>query len=134
MAEHSDSKREIEPDYSGYVDEYRFIPLTPTLEKALARMVEKHEIESRDEAEELEGMGYIRDLTFYLGNAYSFEVTAKGKRYAGELVAYRQRRDRWAADREAERRRASWAQFAQGLITTLAGALIGAAATLAAVG
>lgn len=134
MVEHSGSKREIEPDYSGYVDEYRFIPLTPSLEKALARMVEKHEIEGRDEARELEGMGYIRDLAFYLGNAYSFELTAKGRRYAGELAAYRQRRDRWAADRDAERKRNLWVQFAQGLITTLAGAAIGAAATLVAVG
>lgn len=133
MFTHRNSKRRTGPDYSGYVDEYRFIPLTPSLERALALMVDEHEIERRDEAEELESMGYISDLTFYLGNAYGFEVTAKGRRYADELAAYRSRRDRWANDREAERRRASWVQFAQGLITTLAGALIGAAATLAAV-
>lgn len=36
---HIFSKREIEPDYSGYVDEYRFIPLTPSLEDALEKMV-----------------------------------------------------------------------------------------------
>ena len=37
---HGSSKREIEPDYSGYVDEYRFIPLTPSLGAALATIVE----------------------------------------------------------------------------------------------
>ena len=134
MVEHSGSKREIEPDYSGRVDEYRFMPLTPSPERALARMVGKREIEGRDEAGEPEGMGCIRGPAFRLGNACSFELTAKGKRHAGEPAAYRQRRDRWAADRDAERKGDLWAQFAQGPITTLAGAAIGAAATLAAVG
>ena len=78
-------------------------------------------------------MGYISDLTFYLAGAARFEVTSKGMRYADELASYRQRRDRWAADRESERRRDVWVQFAQGLITTTLGALIGAAATMAAV-
>ena len=57
-----------------------------------------------------------------------------GRRYADELAAYRERRDRWAAVREAERKRDMWVQFTQGILTTLMGALIGAAATLAAVG
>lgn len=134
MSVHVGSKREAAPDFSGYVDEYRFTPLTPALERALAQMVETGTLDGRDEAEELEALGYIRDLTFYLAGSFRFEVTAKGRRYAGELAAYRQRRDRWAADREAERRRDLWVQFAQGLITTLAGAILGAAATLAAVG
>lgn len=130
---HKHPKREIGPDISGYVDEYRFTPITPSLERTLSQMVETGSFDGRDEAEELEAMGYVRDLTFYLAGSCRFEVTAKGRRYADELAAYRERRDRWAADREAERRRASWAQFAQGLTTTLFGALIGAAATLAAV-
>jgi len=133
MSVHVGSKREVAPDFSGYVDEYRFTPLTPSLERALARMVETGSFDRRDEAEELEAMGYISDLTFYLTGVARFEVTSKGRRYAEELASYRQRRDRWAADREAERRRDQWVQFAQGLITTILGALIGAAATLAAV-
>ena len=133
MSVHVGSKREVAPDFSGYVDEYRFTPLTPSLERALARMVETGSVDRRDEAEELEAMGYISDLTFYLTGVARFEVTSKGRRYAEELASYRQRRDRWAADREAERRRDQWVQFAQGLITTILGALIGAAATLAAV-
>lgn len=133
MSVHVGSNREVAPDFSGYVDEYRFTPLTPSLERALAQMVETGSFDRRDEAEELEAMGYISDLTFYLAGVARFEVTSKGRRYAEELASYRQRRDRWAADREAERRRDQWAQFAQGLITTILGALIGAAATLAAV-
>ena len=134
MIMHSGSKHEIGPDYSGYVDEYRFTPITPSLERTLSQMVETGSFDGHDEAEELEAMGYVRDLTFYLAGSCRFEVTAKGRRYADELAAYRERRDRWAADREAERRRDLWVQFAQGLITTLAGAILGAAATLAAVG
>ena len=133
MSVHVGSKREVAPDFSGYVDEYRFTPLTPSLERALAQMVETGSFDRRDEAEELEAMGYISDLTFSLAGVARFEVTSKGRRYAEELASYRQRRDRWAADREAERRRDQWVQFAQGLITTILGALIGAAATLAAV-
>lgn len=133
MSVHVGSKREVGPDFSGYVDEYRFTPLTPSLERALAQMVETGSFDRRDEAEELEAMGYIRDLTFYLAGSFRFEVTAKGRRYAEELASYRQRRDQWATDREAERRRDVWVRFAQGLITTMLGALIGAAATLAAV-
>ena len=132
-AVHIFSNRGIEPDYSGYVDEYRFTPLTPALEKALATMVKTRSFDRRDEAEELERLGYIRDLTFYLAGSCRFDVTAKGSRYAEELAAYRLRRDRWAESREAERKRDLWVQFAQGLITALVGAAIGAAATLAAV-
>lgn len=133
MSVHVGSKREVAPDFSGYVDEYRFTPLTPSLERALAQMVETGSFDRRDEAEELEAMGYIRDLTFYLAGVARFEVTSKGRRYAEELASYRQRRDRWAADRESERRRDQWVQFAQGLVTALVGAAIGAAATLATV-
>lgn len=131
---HFFSKRDIEPDYSGYVDEYRFIPLTPSLEETLAEMAGGGTCERRDEALELEELGYIKNLTFYLASSFSFELTARGRRYADELAAYRERRDRWAAVREAERKRDMWVQFAQGILTTLMGALIGAAATLAAVG
>lgn len=131
---HIFSKREIEPDYSGYVDEYRFIPLTPSLEETLAEMAGGGTCARRDEALELEELGYIKDLTFYLASSFSFELTARGRRYADELAAYRERRDRWAAVREAERKRDMWVQFTQGILTTLMGALIGAAATLAAVG
>lgn len=134
VAVHFFSKRDIEPDYSGYVDEYRFTPLTPSLEKALAVLAGGETCARRDEALELEELGYIKDLTFYLSSSFWFELTARGRRYADELAAYRERRDRWAAGREAERRRDMWLQFAQGIFTTLVGALIGAAATLAAVG
>lgn len=105
MSVHVGSKREVGPDFSGYVDEYRFTPITPSLERTLSQMVETGSFDGHDEAEELEAMGYVRDLTFYLAGSCRFEVTAKGRRYADELAAYRERRDRWAADREAERRR-----------------------------
>ena len=130
---HFFSKRDIEPDYSGYVDEYRFIPLTPSLEDALEKMVGGSLGDIRD-AVELERLGYIDGLERIIGSAVRYDVTPKGRRYAAEAEAYRDRRDRWAAGREAERKRDMWVQFAQGILTTLMGALIGAAATLAAVG
>ena len=103
---HIFSKREIEPDYSGYVDEYRFIPLTPSLEEALGEMVRNRTFTRRDEALELEELGYIRDLMFNTSTACTFRIAAKGRRYAAEAEAYRERRDRWAAARaEDERRR-----------------------------
>ena len=37
-AVHVISKRGLEPDYSGCVDEYCFTPLTPSLEDALEKM------------------------------------------------------------------------------------------------
>ncbi len=103
---HFFSKREIEPDYSGYVDEYRFIPLTPSLEEALGEMVRNRTFTRRDEALELEELGYIRDLMFNTSTACTFRIAAKGRRYTAEAEAYRERRDRWAAARaEDERRR-----------------------------
>lgn len=48
MSVHVGSKREVAPDFSGYVDEYRFTPLTPSLERALARMVETGSFDRRD--------------------------------------------------------------------------------------
>lgn len=103
---HFFSKREIEPDYSGYVDEYRFIPLTPSLEEALGEMVRNRTFTRRDEALELEELGYIRDLMFNTSTACTFRIAAKGRRYAAEAEACGERRDRWAAARaEDERRR-----------------------------
>lgn len=103
---HIFSKRDIEPDYSGYVDEYRFIPLTPSLEETLAEMVSKRTFSRKDEALELEELGYIRDLMFHTSTACTFRIAAKGRCYAAEAEAYRERRDRWAAARaEDERRR-----------------------------
>ena len=76
---HFFSKRDIEPDYSGYVDEYRFIPLTPSLEDALGKMVGGSLGDIRD-AVELERLGYIDGLERIIGSAVRYDVTPKGRR------------------------------------------------------
>lgn len=125
---HIFSKREIEPDYSGYVDEYRFTPLTPSLERALAELAGGETRARRDEALELEELGYIKDLTFYLASSFSFELTARGRRYADELAAYRERRDRWAAARAEEERRRGRSTFTREAAIALLSVVAGYAA------
>lgn len=131
---HIFSKRDIEPDYSGYVDEYRFIPLTPSLEETLGEMVSDGTFSRRDEALELEELGYIRDLVFHLSSLVSFEVTARGRRYADEAAAYRDRRDRWAASRAEEERRRGRSVFMREAAIALLSAAAGSAAMLLATG
>lgn len=131
---HFFSKREIEPDYSGYVDEYRFIPLTPSLEETLGEMVSEGTFSRRDEALELEELGYIRDLVFHLSSLVSFEVTARGRRYADEAAAYRDRRDRWAASRAEEARRRGRSVFIREAAIALLSAAAGSAAMWLATG
>ena len=125
---HIFSKREIEPDYSGYVDEYRFTPLTPSLERALAELAGGETRARRDEALELEELGYIKALTFSLASSFSFELTARGRRYADELAAYRERRDRWAAARAEEERRRGRSTFTREAAIALLSVVAGYAA------
>ena len=131
---HIFSKREIEPDFSGYVDEYRFIPLTPSLEETLGEMVRDGTFSRRDEALELEELGYIRDLVFHMSTLVSFEVTARGRRYAAEAEAYRERRDRWAAARAEEERRRGRSVFMREAAIALLSAAAGSAAMWLATG
>lgn len=131
---HFFSKRDVEPDYSGYVDEYRFIPLTPSLEETLGEMVSEGTFSRRDEALELEELGYIRNLVFHLSTLVSFEVTARGRRYAAEAEAYRERRDRWAAARAEEERRRGRSVFMREAAIALLSAAAGSAAMWLATG
>lgn len=131
---HIFSKREIEPDFSGYVDEYRFIPLTPSLEETLGEMVRDGTFSRRDEALELEELGYIRDLVFHMSTLVSFEVTARGRRYAAEAEAYRDRRDRWGAARAEEERRRGRSVFLRDAAIALLSAAAGSVAMWLATG
>lgn len=126
---HFFSKRDIEPDYSGYVDEYRFIPLTPSLEDALEKMVGGSLGDIRD-AVELERLGYIDGLERIIGSAVRYDVTPKGRRYADEAAAYRERRDRWAATRAEEERRRGRSVFMREAAIALLSVVAGYAAAL----
>lgn len=124
---HLFSKRDIEPDYSGYVDEYRFIPLTPSLEDALEKMVGGSLGDIRD-AVELERLGYIDGLERIIGSAVRYDVTPKGRRYADEAAAYRERRDRWVAARAEEERRRGRSVFMREAAIALLSVVAGFAA------
>ena len=127
---HFFSKRDIEPDYSGYVDEYRFIPLTPSLEDALEKMVGGSLGDIRD-AVELERLGYIDGLERIIGSAVRYDVTPKGRRYADEAAAYRERRDRWVAARSEEAAAAERSRFARDAAIAIVSAVLGAVASMA---
>lgn len=124
---------DFEPDPSGYVDEYRFVPLTPRLAAVLSGMIAGRGFDSLSEARELEELGYVSDLAVVFGGNVSFQITPKGMAYEQEYETYRERRDAWADARRREER----ARFAQSAFvatfSALAGAVIGAATTLAAV-
>lgn len=62
---HIENPFKKEPDFSGYSDPYGFAPLSPGLEATLEKMVSGDGFDSEDDANELERLGYISDLTFY---------------------------------------------------------------------
>ena len=119
-SEHSATSEAYEPDYSGYLDEYRFVPLTPSLADALDDIT--HNV-PRDgngmpstEAffkvtdkgvpmvDELHTKGYLTDVTRYIDGGVRARVSNAGARYADEHRDYLARRRKWARDRETERR------------------------------
>lgn len=62
---HIENPFRSEPDFSGYADLYGFTPLPTRLETTLAEMIDEGEFDSRENAVELEELGYVRDLVFY---------------------------------------------------------------------
>ena len=141
MFGHGTPKRDYEPDLSGYVDEYRFVPLTPELEDALSQIVEKVDEMCGDtprcdvtltirhgdyECRELADLGYLSELTTYINGDTIASLTPKGSRYGSEKAAYVERRDRWVASRRRDRSRQQWYQlgmtflgFVGGVMTAL---------------
>ena len=146
MLGHDTPNQDYEPDLSGYVDEYRFVPLTPELEDALSRLVERvddargdtprsemrfHVKSGDDECRELAGLGYLSELTAYVNGDILASITPRGSRYESEKAAYVERRDRWVASRRRDRRRQLIFQlgiallsFVGGIMCTLLGSLL----------
>lgn len=142
MGDHSDRLDDF--DYSRYVDEYRFIPLTPELERILADAVSRAENEyslhvpyeltvsakaGSPEFEELARRGYLAGLVRNIDGSVSAHLTPMALRYAGEREAYEGRREAWR--RTVERDERSRRRFEMGV--ALGAALIGAIASLAGV-
>ena len=138
MFGHGAPKIDFEPDLSGYVDEYRFVPLTPSLEDALAQIVEKIDAErgdaSRseirfsiklgdDECRELAALGYLSEQTAYINGDTVSSLTPKGSRYGSEKAAYVERRDRWVASRRLDRDRQQWHQLGMTLLGFVGGVM-----------
>lgn len=135
----------FEPDFSGYVDEYRFVPLTPRLADALDDITSKLPVDAngepdtevtftvrtgQTEADELYARGYLMDVNWYMDGTCSARLSSAGASYDREYRAYVARRDSWARDRQAEKRherRFQTALVLLGVAGSLIGALIGAA-------
>lgn len=131
---HAGSNQDI--DFSGYVDEYRFIPLTPSLEVALEGVIEYLNVSSRgepitqllftqrdnlDEVTELCRMGYIEQARTYVDGGASFRLTSKGVRYSEEKNAYLSRKDAWARMKRSEARRGALLQVGIALLSFIGG-------------
>lgn len=101
---HIENPFKKEPDFSGYSDPYGFAPLPPGLEATLAKMVDDDGFDSEDDANELERLGYVSDLTFYFRQYAKWEITPKGKSYASDKAAYLERREAWARQRRQDER------------------------------
>lgn len=146
MLGHDTPNQDYEPDLSGYVDEYRFVPLTPELEDALTQIVEKvdgargnaprteapfYVPAGGDECRELIDLGYLVASGSRTNGAELVSLAPKGARYGSEKVAYVERRDRWVASRRRDRRRQLIFQlgiallsFVGGIMCTLLGSLL----------
>lgn len=122
---HIENPFKKEPDFSGYSDPYGFAPLPPGLEATLAKMVDDGGFDSEDDANELERLGYISDLTFYFRQYARWEITPKGKSYASDKAAYLERREAWARQRRQDER----GQFAREILIAVVGAVIGSIVT-----
>lgn len=131
---HAGSNQDI--DFSGYVDEYRFIPLTPSLEVALEGVVEYLNDSSRgkpitqmfftqrdnlDDIKELCRTGHIEQARTYADGGGSFRLTSKGARYSEEKSAYLSRRDAWARMKRSEARRGALLQVGIALLSFIGG-------------
>lgn len=122
---HIENPFKKEPDFSGYSDPYGFAPLPPGLEATLAKMVDGGGFDSRDNAIELERLGYISDLTFYFRQYARWEITPKGKSYAFDKAEYLKRREAWARRQRQHER----GQFAREILIAVIGAVIGSIVT-----
>lgn len=122
---HIENPFKKEPDFSGYSDPYGFAPLPPGLEATLAKMVDGGGFDSGDDANELERLGYISDLTFYFRQYARWEITPKGKSYASDKAEYLERREAWARQQRQHER----GQFAREILIAVVGAVIGSIVT-----
>lgn len=122
---HIENPFKKEPDFSSYSDPYGFAPLPPGLEVTLAKMVDDGGFDSEDDANELERLGYVSDLTFYFRQYAKWEITPKGKSYASDKAAYLERREAWARRQRQHERD----QFAREILIAVIGAVIGSIVT-----
>lgn len=122
---HIENPFKKEPDFSGYSDPYGFAPLPPGLEATLAKMVDDGGFDSEDDANELERLGYISDLTFYFRQYARWEITPKGKSYASDKAAYLERREAWARQRRQDER----GRFIREILIAAIGAAVGSIVT-----
>ena len=122
---HIENPFKKEPDFSGYSDPYGFAPLPPGLEATLANMVDDGGFDSEDDANELERLGYISDLTFYFRQYARWEITPKGKSYASDKAEYIERREAWARQRRQDER----GRFIREILIAAIGAVIGSIVT-----
>jgi len=122
---HIENPFKKEPDFSGYSDPYGFAPLPPGLEATLAKMVDDGGFDSEDDANELERLGYISDLTFYFRQYARWEITPKGKSYASDKAEYIERREAWARQRRQDER----GRFIREILIAAIGAVIGSIVT-----
>lgn len=122
---HIENPFKKEPDFSGYSDPYGFAPLPPGLEATLAKMVDGGGFDSEDDANELERLGYVSDLTFYFRQYVRWEITPKGKSYASDKAEYLKRREAWAMRQRQHERD----QFVREILIAVIGAVIGSIVT-----
>lgn len=122
---HIENPFKKEPDFSGYSDPYGFAPLPPGLEATLAKMVDGGGFDSEDDANELERLGYVSDLTFYFRQYARWEITPKGKSYASDKAAYLERREAWARQRRQDER----GRFIREILIAAIGAAVGSIVT-----
>lgn len=131
---HIENPFRSEPDFSGYADPYGFAPLPTRLETTLAKMVDEGGFDSRENAVELEELGYVRDLVFYFRQYAKWEITPKGKSYASDKAEYEKRRDAWAKRQKQNERGKLVRDLLMASVGAIVGAVAGAIATALIIG
>lgn len=131
---HIENPFKKEPDFSGYSDPYGFAPLPPGLEATLEKMASGDGFDSEDDANELERLGYISDLTFYFRQYARWEITPKGKSYASDKTEYEKRRDAWAKRQKQDERGKLVRDLLMASVGAIVGAFAGAIATALIIG
>ena len=144
------NRREV--DETAYIDEYRFVPMTPWLESRFKAITDSLPCdgdgendtsvafkveEGSDYIREFEALGLVVKARDYIGGADRWRLTQIGGRYWVERAAYGERKASWAAARASEAERAERREVLlalTGLGGALAGAVIGAVSTLVASG